>query len=158
MMAVIMENVEKEKEAAVAAAKAAPATPSTGLVSEGIFGMMGVYLARGEGKALIPKVNAILGFEITKKKGAKPTLIYEIDLKNGQGAVTQRTPANADATFTMTDGDFEKVCKGTLKPQLAFMQGKMKIKGNMAAASKFTPELFPPPTPENMAKYASAKL
>jgi len=38
------------------------------------------------------------------------------------------------------------------------MQGKMKIKGNMSAATKFTPELFPPPTPENMAKYASAKL
>jgi hypothetical protein len=28
----------------------------------------------------------------------------------------------------------------------------------MAAASKFTPDLFPPPTPENMAKYSSAKL
>lgn len=119
---------------------------------------MSIYLQRGEGKGLIPKVNSVLGFEITKKKGAKPTLIYEIDLKNGQGSVTARKPANADATFTMTDGDFEKVCKGTLKPQLAFMQGKMKIKGNMAAASKFTPDLFPPPTPENMAKYASAKL
>ena len=38
------------------------------------------------------------------------------------------------------------------------MQGKMKIRGSMAAASKFTPDLFPPPTPENMAKYTSAKL
>jgi len=38
------------------------------------------------------------------------------------------------------------------------MQGKMKIKGNMAAASKFTPDLFPPPTEENIAKYASAKI
>jgi len=84
--------------------------------------------------------------------------VYEIDLKNGQGSVTQRKPKNADATFTMTDTDFEKVTKGTLNPQIAFMQGKMKIKGNMAAASKFTPELFPPPTPENIAKYQSAKL
>lgn len=38
------------------------------------------------------------------------------------------------------------------------MQGKMKIKGNMAAASKFTPDLFPPPTEENKAKYAVAKM
>ena len=119
---------------------------------------MQVYLARGEGKDLPAKVKAVLGFEITKKKGGKPALIYEIDLKNGQGSVTQRTPENADATFTMTDADFEKVCKGTLNPQIAFMQGKMKIKDNMAAAGKFTPELFPPPTEENMAKYASAKM
>lgn len=157
-MAVIMGNVEAEKERAEAAAKAAPATPSSGMISEKIFAMMQAYLAQGHGKDLIPKVKAVLGFEITKKKGAKPTLIYEIDLKNGQGSVTQRKPANADATFTMTDPDFEKVCMGTMKPQLAFMQGKMKIKGNMAAASRFTPDLFPSPTPENMAKYASAKL
>jgi len=45
--------------------------------------MMGIYLDRGEGKSLIPKVNSVLGFEITKKKGEKPALIYEIDLKNG---------------------------------------------------------------------------
>ena len=44
---------------------------------------MKVYLGRGEGKGLIKKVNAVFGFEITPKKGAKPTLIYEIDLKNG---------------------------------------------------------------------------
>jgi len=58
----------------------------------------------------------------------------------------------------MTDDDFEKVCMGTLNPQIAFMQGKMKIQGNMAKATKFTPDLFPQPTPENMAKYSQAKL
>jgi len=44
---------------------------------------MKVYLARGEGKKLIPKVSSVFAFEITAKKGAKPSLIYEIDLKNG---------------------------------------------------------------------------
>ena len=34
----------------------------------------------------------------------------------------------------------------------------MKIKGNMGKATKFTPDLFPPPTPENLAKYKGAKL
>jgi len=58
----------------------------------------------------------------------------------------------------MTDADFNSLCNGKLNPQVAFMQGKMKIKGNMSAASKFTPELFPPPTPENMAKFRGAKL
>jgi 3-hydroxyacyl-CoA dehydrogenase/3a,7a,12a-trihydroxy-5b-cholest-24-enoyl-CoA hydratase len=58
----------------------------------------------------------------------------------------------------MTDDDFDQVCQGKLNPQIAFMQGRMKIKGNMSKASKFTPDLFPPPTPENLAKYKSAKL
>jgi 3-hydroxyacyl-CoA dehydrogenase/3a,7a,12a-trihydroxy-5b-cholest-24-enoyl-CoA hydratase len=34
----------------------------------------------------------------------------------------------------------------------------MKIKGNMKKAGLFTPDLFPPPTPENLAKYMKAKL
>ena len=34
----------------------------------------------------------------------------------------------------------------------------MKIKGNMGKANKFTPELFPPPTPENLAKYLKPNL
>mgnify|MGYP003706693321 CR=1 FL=1 len=152
---IIMNNMEKAKEQAAATPAA---QPSSGLKAEGIFSMMKEFLARGEGKALIPKVSAVFGFEITKKKGEKPTLIYEIDLKNGQGDVNQRKPKSADATFTMTDDDYHKVCMGKLNPQIAFMQGKMKIKGNMAAASKFTPDLFPAPTPENQAKYASAKL
>ena len=123
-----------------------------------IFGMMHTYLAEGHGKALVPKVGAVFGFEVLKQKGGKPVAIFEIDLKNGQGNVRKGKPESPDATFTMTDADFEQVCLGKLNPQMAFMQGKMKIKGNMAKATKFTPELFPPPTPENMAKYKSAKL
>jgi 3-hydroxyacyl-CoA dehydrogenase/3a,7a,12a-trihydroxy-5b-cholest-24-enoyl-CoA hydratase len=123
-----------------------------------IFGMMYTYLSQGLGKDVVGKVGAIFAFEITKTKGGKVEAVYEIDLKNGQGTVKKGKPAAADATFTMTEADFDAVCLGKLNPQMAFMQGKMKIKGNMAKATKFTPELFPPPTPENMSKYASAKL
>ena len=170
MMAAIMNNLEEVKKNPKPAAKAAApakkaeapkaeaAPAATGLKSENIFGMMATYLNQGLGKDLIPKVAAVFGFEILAKKGAKPSLIYAIDLKNGQGATTRGAPKTADATFTMTDDDFEAVCMGKLNPQIAFMQGKMKIKGNMAKASKFTPDLFPPPTPENMTKFAPAKL
>jgi len=34
----------------------------------------------------------------------------------------------------------------------------MKIKGNLGKATKFTPDLFPPPTPENIAKFQKANL
>ena len=123
-----------------------------------IFGMMATYMARGDGKDLIEKVGASYGFEIQRVKGGKVEVVYEIDLKNGQGAVKKGKPENPDATFTMTDEDFEQVCMGTLQPQIAFMQGKMKIKGNMAKAAKFTPELFPMPNAENKSKWPAAKL
>jgi len=78
--------------------------------------MMATYLAKGEGKALIPKVDAVFGFEITKTKGGKVEATYEIDLKNGDGKCTKGVPKKADATFTMTDDDFEQVCLGNLNP------------------------------------------
>ena len=81
MMEIIMTNLETAKDNA---SSAAAAKPSSGLVSEKIFQMMKVYLARGEGKELPKKVAAVFGFNINKKKGdMTPTLVYEIDLKNG---------------------------------------------------------------------------
>jgi putative sterol carrier protein len=157
LMATVMNNIEAKmlakKAGKPAGGAAAGGASKTGLKSENIFAMMADYLSDGHGKGLIAKVDAVFGFAITPKKGAKPALIYEIDLKNGQGACKEGKPANADATFTMTDDDFEAVCLGKLNPQIAFMQGKMKISGHMGKASKFTPDLFPPPTPENIAKF-----
>lgn len=92
------------------------AKTADGLKADDIFGMMFTYLAEGNGKAIIPKVAAIYAFEITKTKGGKVEAIYEIDLKNGQGTVKKGKPAAADATFTMTDADFEQVCLGKLNP------------------------------------------
>ncbi len=114
---------------------------------------MATYLLLGEGKDMVASIQGDYNFEITKKKGQKPVGVWYIDLKNGQGKVTFGAQPKVDATFTMVDPDFEKVCFGDLDPQMAFMEGKMKIKGNMAKASKFTPELFPAPTQENLDKY-----
>jgi len=133
-------------------------SPISGLKSQKIFDMMRVYVDRGDAKSIIPKIAAVFNFEITPKKGEPPAKTFTIDLKNGQGRVDEGRSENADSTFTMTDDDFEQVCLGKLNPQNAFLQGKMKIKGNMKKATLFTPELFPPPTPENLAKYTKSKL
>ena len=57
----------------------------------------------------------------------------------------------------MVDNDFFKLCNGKLNPQMAFIRGKMKIKGSMKKATLFTPDLFPKPTAENIAKYSQVK-
>jgi 3-hydroxyacyl-CoA dehydrogenase/3a,7a,12a-trihydroxy-5b-cholest-24-enoyl-CoA hydratase len=128
------------------------------LKSDAIFNLIKNFLGGDEGKALVSKIGAVFQFDITEKKGGEVVKSYKIDLKNGNGSCKEGPAEKYDALFTMTDADFEQVCLGKLNPQMAFIQGKMKIKGSMGKASKFTPELFPKPTPENIAKYSKAKF
>lgn len=114
------ENVERQK--AQKAQKQSTATPAAAdtksdLRSEEIFAMMTSYVNQGLAKPLIPKVSAVFNFNITQKKGGPIKKSWIIDLKNAQGNVVGgKTDKNADATFTMTDLDFEAVCLGTLNP------------------------------------------
>jgi putative sterol carrier protein len=47
----------------------------------------------------------------------------------------------ADATISMSWADFEALVDGRLDPMMAFMQGKMKIQGDMMLAQKLAPIL-----------------
>lgn len=128
----VTENLERMKNGPV---NKTPATSSvensknfaqidtrTDLRSEQIFSMMREYLARGEGKGLIPKIDAVFNFDIQKEKGGPVIKTWIIDLKNANGDVKVGKVNNADASFTMTDADFEAVCLGKLNPQNAFLQ------------------------------------
>merc|ERR1712166_1015180 len=94
------------------------------------------------GAEIVKKVGCVYHFELRKVKGDKATVI-SIDLKNGNGKVSFEKEGKPDATFIMLDADFVKLASGKLKPQQAFMTGKMKIKGNMAKAMKFNPSVLP---------------
>jgi hypothetical protein len=112
-MAIAMENLNNPtpevpaKPEPIKEQAPAPSVSASNLRADEIFGMMKTYLSEGLGKPLVPKVAAIFGFDITKTKGGKVEASYEIDLKNGQGNVKKGKPEKADATFTMTDEDFE---------------------------------------------------
>jgi 3-hydroxyacyl-CoA dehydrogenase/3a,7a,12a-trihydroxy-5b-cholest-24-enoyl-CoA hydratase len=128
------------------------------LKSNDLFLMIKNYLAAGEGKDLIKKIGGVFQIDILDKKGGKLMKSYTIDLKNGDGSCKEGGDEKNNALFSVADADFFDMCMGKLNPQMAFVQGKMKIKGSMSLATKFTPQLFPKPTPENIAKYSKAKL
>ena len=83
------------------------------------------------------KINAV--YQISLANGEK----YVIDLKNNNGSVRKGEDENADCTFTMKPEDFLALAMGKLNPQSAFMSGKLKIKGGLGVAMKFTPTVFP---------------
>lgn len=119
-----------------------------------IFKMIAAFLenATGTTATLKSKVNSCFHFEISPKQGQPATLKWTIDLRaEGGGRAVEGLEGKADATFIMADDAFVLVCLGQLNPQIAFLQGKMKIRGSMAKATKFTPDLFPAISAEMLA-------
>ncbi|XP_031165388.1 hydroxysteroid dehydrogenase-like protein 2 [Sander lucioperca] len=63
--------------------------------------------------------------------------VWFLDLKSGSGSAGQGQPsAKADVVMTMDSNDFSKMFAGQLKPTMAFMSGKLRIKGDMTLAIK----------------------
>ncbi|RVE66210.1 hypothetical protein OJAV_G00124750 [Oryzias javanicus] len=63
--------------------------------------------------------------------------VWFLDLKNGAGSAGKGDPPlKADVVMKMDSGDFSKMFSGKLKPTLAFMSGKLQIKGDMTLAIK----------------------
>uniref|UniRef100_K7FTP1 Hydroxysteroid dehydrogenase-like protein 2 n=1 Tax=Pelodiscus sinensis TaxID=13735 RepID=K7FTP1_PELSI len=72
-------------------------------------------------------------FELSGDEGGT----WYIDLKNKAGSAgVGEPPVKVDVVMSMSTNDFVKMFSGKLKPTMAFMSGKLKIKGNMALAMK----------------------
>jgi len=62
-----------------------------------------------------------------------------LDLKGPDTfSVTKGETENADLTVIVESENMTKLITGALKPQQAFMKGKLKIKGKMNLAMKLT--------------------
>jgi sterol carrier protein 2 len=111
----------------------APSTGGSGFKSDVIFEQI---RQRGEkeGADLIRRIAASYRFHVTNgPNGAKKA--WTIDCKTTPFFCGQRE-GKVDCEITISDENMMAIAEGKLKPDQAFMSGKMKLKGNMGKAMK----------------------
>uniref|UniRef100_A0A7S3PLD5 SCP2 domain-containing protein n=1 Tax=Aplanochytrium stocchinoi TaxID=215587 RepID=A0A7S3PLD5_9STRA len=64
-----------------------------------------------------------------------PDSSYVVDIENKK--VSEGTAKKTEINLTFTESDFQDLITGKLNPVQAFMQGKIKFKGNMNLLMKF---------------------
>lgn len=88
-------------------------------------------LKNGCNEELVSNAKAIYQFNLSEDG------LWYLDLKNGSGDAGQgESPSSPDVTFSLDKDSFIAMFSGKLKPTAAFMQGKLKIKGDMMQAMK----------------------
>jgi len=107
-----------------------PVAAAAGFQSDALFAELG---KRVSSKA-VAMVKGLYQFNVKGPGGEQK--IWTVDLKNGEGLVKEGAPEKADCTITIADEDFVGLITGKANGQQLFMQGKLKIAGNMALAMK----------------------
>ncbi|XP_049787799.1 peroxisomal multifunctional enzyme type 2 isoform X1 [Schistocerca cancellata] len=80
------------------------------------------------------KINGVFLYKITQN--GQEAASWTIDLKKGKLYKGDPQGTKADCTITIEDQDLVDMAKGTLNPQVAFMKGKLKVKGNIMLMQK----------------------
>ena len=82
--------------------------------------------------------NATFQFNITGDEGGEWYAVID----DGNCTVEKGTSDSPNVTITASDKDWMGIVSGSLNPQMAFMTGKLKVKGDLGLATKLQSWFF----------------
>lgn len=80
----------------------------------------------------LKNIGALVVFHLTGDQGGD----WSLDCSKNPAALKEGNSDGAVVEVTMSVEDFVKMANGGLNPQMAFLGGKLKVKGNMGLAIK----------------------
>jgi alkyl sulfatase BDS1-like metallo-beta-lactamase superfamily hydrolase len=82
--------------------------------------------------SLVQRVNAVYQFHVLGEDGGA----WVVDLKNGAGDVWAGQHDAADCIISMSRDDFLALATGQINPLNAFMQGRIRVQGDIMMATR----------------------
>lgn len=80
----------------------------------------------------IKGVNTTYQFELTGEEEG----LYQVIIKNEQVEIMEEVKEEANCTLNLSAANLLKLIEGNMNPTVAYMSGKLKIKGELALALK----------------------